>query len=107
MADPPHRLQGREQLFARPVLIISADELNFGPGGLSVVVPFTTRDRGLALHVPFDPPEGGLSNHSVLMSEQLHAADHSRLMTRLGRVSDRTLHEVEDRLRIVLDLHSA
>ena len=91
---------------ARPVLIISADQINFGPGGLSVVIPFTTRDRGLALHVPVDPPEGGLAHHSVLLTEQLHAADHTRLVTRLGRLSDQTLHEVEDLLRIVLNLDS-
>ncbi len=104
LADPPRLLQGREQLGRRPVLVISADQLNHGPAGLSIVVPFTTRDRGLPLHVVVDPPDGGLTEHSVLMIEQLHAADHTRFAQLLGRVTGVTLLEVEDRLRIALDL---
>jgi mRNA interferase MazF len=107
LADPPRGIQGREQLGSRPVLVISADEINHGPAGLSVVVPFTTRDRGVPLHVPVDPPEGGLAQHSVLLPEQLHAADQARLVKRLGKVSDRTLRELEDRLRIVLSFDAS
>ena len=91
----------------RPVLIVSADEINHGPSGLSIVVPFTTRDRGVALHVPVDPPEGGLSEHSVLLPEQVHAADQARLVKLMGKVSERTLRQIEDRLRIVLSLDAA
>lgn len=104
LADPPRQLQGREQLGARPVLVVSADEINRGPSGLSVVVPFTTRDRRIALHVRVAPPEGGLTEHSVLLPEQVHAADHARLRQRLGLVSAETLRNVEDSLRIVLSL---
>jgi mRNA interferase MazF len=104
LANPPRQLQGHEQLGARPVLVVSVDELNHGPSGLSVVVPFTTRDRGIALHVSVDPPEGGLTEHSVLLPEQIHAADQSRLVKLLGQVNAETLHNVEDRLRIVLNL---
>jgi mRNA interferase MazF len=104
MADPPRLLQGREQERGRPVLVISADDINAGPSGLSVVVPFTSRDRGVALHVPMDPPEGGLTERSVLLPEQVHAADQGRLSRRMGRVTDETLRVIEDRLRIVLGL---
>jgi len=104
LADPPRQLQGREQLGPRPVLVISTDEINRGPSALSVVVPFTTRDRGLNLHVRVDPPEGGLSEHSVLLPEQIHAADQQRLVKLLGTVTEDTLRTIEDRLRIVLGL---
>jgi mRNA interferase MazF len=104
LADPPRGLQGHEQQGARPVLVISDDAINHGPSGLSVVVPFTTRDHRIDLHVPVDPPEGGLTQHSVLLTEQLHAADQTRLTKLLGQVSDRTLHALEDRLRIALGL---
>ena len=104
LAEPPRQLQGREQLGARPVLVVSVDALNRGPSGLSVVVPFTTRDRGVALHIVVDPPEGGLSEHSVLLPEQIHAADQQRLVKLLGQVTADTLRRVEDRLRIVLGL---
>src|ERR1700737_2695129 len=98
MADPPRLLQGREQQGARPVLVVSDDEINRSPSGLSVVVPFTTRDRGVALHVPVDPPEGGLTEHSLLLPEQVHATDQARLARLLGRVTEGTLRSVEDRL---------
>jgi mRNA interferase MazF len=107
MAAPPRLLQGHEQQGTRPVLIVSANEINRGPSQLSIVVPFTTRDRGVDLHIPVDPPEGGLSEHSVLLPEQIHAADQDRLVHRLGEVSEQTLREVEDRLRIVLSLEGA
>lgn len=107
LADPPRQLQGREQQGPRPVLVVSADAINRGPSGLSVVVPLTTRDRGVALHVPIDPPEGGLSQHSVLLPEQVHAADQARLVQRLGHVSAETLRQIEDRLRLVLSLDGA
>jgi mRNA interferase MazF len=103
-AEPPRELRGREEAGGRPVLIVSADEINQGPSNLCIVVPFTTRDRGILLHVPVDPPEGGLTVHSVLLVEQVHATDQGRLANLLGRVSPQTLGQVEDHLRIALGL---
>jgi mRNA interferase MazF len=107
LADPARDVIGHEQIGRRPVLIVSADQFNRAAGGwwpLAVVVPLTTRDRGIALHVPIQPPEGGLRQASVLLPEQLYAADQRRLVERWGRVFEATLRQVEDRLRIVLDL---
>ena len=107
LADPARGVAGHEQAGRRPVLIVSADAFNRAaptPWALVVVVPLTTRDRGIALHVPIHPPEGGLRQPSVLLPEQLYAADQRRLVERWGRVSEHTLRQVEDRLRIVLDL---
>jgi mRNA interferase MazF len=86
------------------VLVVSADAINQGPSGLSVVVPLTTRDRGVTLHVVLEPPEGGVRQRSVILPEQIHAADQARLVERWGSISQDTLRLVEDRLRIVLDL---
>lgn len=107
LADPARGVAGHEQAGRRPVLIVSADAFNRAaptPWALVVVVPLTTRNRGIALHVPIQPPEGGLRQPSVLLPEQLYAADQRRLVERWGRVSEATLRQVEDRLRIVLDL---
>jgi len=86
------------------VLVLSADAINRGPSGLSIVVPLSTRDRGIKLHLVVEPPEGGLRQRRVVIPEQIHAADQSRLVERWGMISDQTLRLVEDRLRIVLDL---
>ena len=103
-AEPPRELQGREQAGGRPVLVVSADAINKGPSNLSIVVPFTTRDRGVLLHIPVDPPQGGLTEHSVLLVEQVHATDQRRLAKLMGQVSSQTLRQVEDHLRIALSL---
>jgi len=107
LADPAREVLGHEQMGRRPVLIVSADQFNRAAGApwpLVVVVPLSTRDRGIALQVPIQPPEGGLREASVLLPEQLYAADQRRLVERWGRVSEATLRQVEDRLRVVLDL---
>jgi mRNA interferase MazF len=106
LADPAH-IVGYEQLGRRPVLVVSADRLNHaavGTWALSIVVPFTTREREIDLHVRVQPPEGGLRQPSVLLPEQVSAFDQRRLLERWGRVSEATLLQVADRLRVVLDL---
>ena len=101
---PVRALHGPEQHGQRPVLIVSAAAINRGPSNLAVVVPLTTRDRGVALHVPIDAPEGGLRTRSVALPEQIHVVAQERLIERWGHVSTATMRELEDRLRIVLDL---
>ena len=104
LEQPARGLLGHEQQGQRPVVIVSGAGVNDGPWPLVVVVPLTTRDRGVALHVGIEPPDGGLRTRSVVLVEQIHAADRERLVEHWGRVSPATMREIEDRLRIVLDL---
>jgi mRNA interferase MazF len=100
---PARDLVGHEQQGQRPVVIVSSDAIN-ASWPLAVVVPLTTRDRGLSLHLALDPPDGGLRHRSVALVEQIRAVDRTRLVERWGRVSPSKMRELEDRLRIVLDL---
>jgi len=95
---------GREQAGARPALIISVDLFNEGPAELVVAVPITRTPRGIRWHVPVRPPEGGLVATSFLQCDNVRAVSKQRLKRRRGRVSDGTLRQVEDRLRILLGL---
>jgi len=104
LEQPAKDLIGHEQLGQRPVVIVSGAGINAGPWPLVVVVPLTTRDRGIPLHVPIQPPDGGLRTRSVALVEQVHAADRQRLVERRGRVSPAVMRDIDDRLRIVLDL---
>jgi mRNA interferase MazF len=101
---PARDLVGHEQQGQRAVVVVSSDAINAGPWPLVVVVPLTTHDRGMPLHVALDPPDGGLRSRSVALVEQIHAVDRLRLVERWGRVSLSKMRELEDRLRIVLDL---
>jgi mRNA interferase MazF len=95
---------GREQAGRRPVLIVSDDALNSSRRGLVVVIPVTGTIRGLPTHVPVAPPEGGLTKRSVLMIEQFRSVSKQRLGRRQGVVTQQTLEQVEEILRLSLGL---
>lgn len=97
--------KGHEQAGARPVVIISTDAFNHGPSGLTVVVPLTRTERNVPLHVRVDPPEGGLSEVSIAMCDQLRTISRDRFRgAGRGFLSPDTMAEIEDRIRILLDL---
>jgi mRNA interferase MazF len=96
--------RGHEQSGVRPALVVSVDTFNHGPAGLAVVLPVTSRGKGIALHVSVDPPEAGLTMRSFIKAEDVRSVAVERLTHRLGQVSRATMDQVEDRLRILLDL---
>jgi len=95
---------GHEQAGARPALILSADPFNEGPAELVVAVPITRTDRKVRWHVAVKPPQGGLVAESFIQCENIRSVSKRRLKRRRGRVSEETLQQVEDRLRILLGL---
>lgn len=97
--------RGHEQAGDRPVLILSTNVFNHGPADLVFVVPVTRTNRRIPLHVPVEPPEGGLTARSYLLCDAMRSISKERLGQRAwGVVSSRTLAQVEDRLRILLEL---
>jgi mRNA interferase MazF len=97
--------RGHEQSGQRPVLVVSPDPINQGPGDLVIAVPFTTRRRGIPTHVEVRPPDGGLRDISFAMCEQIRSLATERLgASPLGTVSATVLDSVESRLRLLLVL---
>ncbi|MEW5826489.1 MAG: type II toxin-antitoxin system PemK/MazF family toxin [Candidatus Bipolaricaulota bacterium] len=96
--------RGHEIHGTRPCLIISVDEFNQGPGELVVVLPATTAETRIPFHVRVDPPEAGVAKTTFVKTEQPRCVSTARLARHLGRVRPETLRQVEDRLRILLDL---
>ena len=113
MADP-HRgeiwladlnpTRGREQTGRRPVLILSVDSFNAGPADLVVVLPITSTLRDIPLHVHIRKGDGGIRNDSAILCEAVRSISKDRLISRGGLLSWEAITEVEDRLRILLDL---
>ena len=97
--------QGHEQSGIRPALIVSEDTFNNGPADLVIVVPITSVGKGIPFHVEIKPPESGLTMRSFIKCEEIRCVSKQRLSQRLGEVSKRTIENVEDRIKIVLDLH--
>ena len=100
----PDPTQGREQAGKRPALVVSADLLNSSPAELVIVLPITSKDKGIRSHVRIEPPEGGLKAVSFAKCEDVRSVSVSRLMKCWGQVSRTTMTDVEDRLRILMEL---
>jgi mRNA interferase MazF len=96
--------RGREQAGTRPVVVVSSDAFNRGPGDLVVALPVTTHERRVKLHVPVDAGEGGLLFRSVILCDNLRSVSKERLIRRFGAISPATMEAVEDRLRVLLSL---
>jgi mRNA interferase MazF len=96
--------RGHEQAGTRPCAIISLDQFNHGPAGLVVVLPLTTTYRGIPLHVEVQPPDGGVRLRSFVKCEDIRSIASERLIERWGSLSPSVLAEIEDRLRILLQL---
>ena len=95
---------GHEQGGRRLGLVISVDPFNQGSAGIVVMIHITPAARGIPFHVEVDPPEGGVRKRSFIKCEDLRSVSTERLWRRVGKVSPKTLMEVEDRLRILLNL---
>jgi len=96
--------RGREQTGRRPVLVVSVDFFNAGPADLLVVLPLTSTLRDIPLHVKIDKGDGGVRKESVILCEAIRSISKDRLVSKWGTLSREALAEVEDRLRILLDL---
>lgn len=98
----PDPTRGSEQAKARPFVIVSVDQLNRSPVGLSLAVPLTRTDFRNALHLEIAPPEGGLRERSFAMPEQLRALAHERVTRKPGTLRARTMAELLRRCRLLL-----
>jgi mRNA interferase MazF len=96
--------RGREPFGRRPALIVSVDLFNQGPADLVVILPVTSKEKGIPFHLIIEPPESGLSKTSFIKCEDIRSIAKERLLKRVGKISNRTLTDVEDRLRILLSL---
>jgi mRNA interferase MazF len=84
-------------------LIVSVDPFHQGPSGLVIVVPISTKDKKGRLQVPVEAGEGGLSAKSFIKCEAIRSISTERLFRRWGVVRSSIMHEVEDRLRILIN----
>jgi mRNA interferase MazF len=96
--------RGREQTGRRPVLVLSVDFFNAGPADLIAVLPLSSTQRDIPLHVKVSKGDGGTKNDCVILCEAIRAVSKERLISRWGVLSQEVMAEVEDRLRILLDL---
>ena len=95
---------GHEQAGQRPMLVVSPPGFSNGPLPLVLVLPVTTNLRPLPSRVPLLPPEGGVTRPSIILCEGIRSISHERLQRRMGTAGAETMQEVQDRLRILMNL---
>ena len=97
--------RGHEQAGRRPVLIISTNTFNHGPADLVFILPLTQTNRHIPLHVSVASPEGGLKARSYILCDAGRSIAKERLSgSAWGRISAKTMNQVEYRLRTLLEL---
>lgn len=96
---------GTESGKTRPVLVIQSNLLNkFHPS--TIICPITTSIRkGVKiLRVDVKKGTGGLGKESSIMIDQARAIDNKRFVKKLGDLPPKLASQVEENLKIVLDL---
>lgn len=98
--------EGSEQAGIRPVIVVSRDAINqFSP--VIVVVPLTSAKnvkRSYPNNVLIPAGQGGLTADSVALGGQVRAITKARLLRRRGSLPPDVMGQVEQILRITLDL---
>lgn len=96
---------GYEVTKKRPCLVISSDEINKHASTI-IVLPFSSQmPRILGPERIFVPSYmTGLQKDSVILAYQIRSIDKTRLFKKIGRLSEEKLFEIENALRLVLEL---
>ena len=99
----PH---GSEPGYRRPILVLQADAFNRSLIQTVVVVPLSTNVRLSSApgNVLCRRKDTGLKKDSVANVSQLTVIDRSRLVEKASSLSARLLTQVEDGVRLVLEL---
>jgi mRNA interferase MazF len=95
---------GHEQAGTRPAVIVSANGFNQSGAGLTIVAPMTRVYKGVPWHVQVNPPEGRVRDTCYIKCDDVRSISTERLIKRWGVLSVRTMGEVADHLRVILQL---
>lgn len=96
---------GSEQGGKRPVLVLQNNDGNFFSSTL-IIAPLTTRvykKQDLPTHYTIEKAKG-LMYPSIVMLEQIRTIDKKRIISYLGKVSKDQMEEIDDHIRVSLDL---
>ncbi|MFO1522465.1 MAG: type II toxin-antitoxin system PemK/MazF family toxin [Kiritimatiellia bacterium] len=99
----PH---GSEPGYRRPILIVQADTFN-GSAIKTVLCAVITSNMNLALapgNVPITARSSGLPKPSVVNVSQLVTLDRTLMTDRIKKLDPETMKQVDDGLRLVMNI---
>ena len=95
---------GSEQGKARPALIIQNDIGNLYSPVLIVAALTSGEEARYDVQVEVRAPEGGLHHNSIVLLNQIRTIDKRRVGRYWGRLSARTMRQVDEAIKISLGL---
>jgi mRNA interferase MazF len=98
--------RGSEPGHRRPVVVISADSFNTSRIRTVVVAAITTSERARRApgNVPLHAGQAGLDRDCAVNVSQLLTLDKDLLERSIGALGERELEQLDEGLRLVLDL---
>lgn len=94
---------GHEAGFARPTVIVTAQEaLDANPSVLQVV-PVTSKLRGYRTDVPLAPGSSGLQIASLAQCQHIRSVSVARIVEIVGQVSPVELRQIRKVLGLLMD----
>ncbi|MGE4425055.1 MAG: type II toxin-antitoxin system PemK/MazF family toxin [Solirubrobacteraceae bacterium] len=93
-------IRGSEIAKTRPVLILSVDQINHSPAGLSICVPLTTTPHTTRVRIELPTGDRGQTRVSHADALQVRSLSHDRLTERIARAPDDACSEVARRLAL-------
>ncbi len=96
---------GKEISKTRPAVIISNDKNNQFSGTITIL-PITSQnlERIYPFEVFLAKGTGGLPKDSKVKADQIRTIDRTRILTRIGRVRPNEIAEIDEAIKIHLDL---
>lgn len=96
---------GSEITKKRPCLVISSDEFN-NVSPLVIVLPVSSQIHQISgpERILLPRKNTRLKKDSIILINHIRALDKGRLSKKIGELSEEILREVEDGIKIVLDL---
>jgi mRNA interferase MazF len=90
----------------RPALVLQSDLVNEAGYPSTIVIPSTTRlvENAGILRFRLKKGHGGVTRDSDLLLGQLIAVSNESFRHEIGALPESSLNEVENRIRIILDL---
>ena len=96
---------GKEISKTRPVLILSNNKSNEFSGTVTIL-PITSKniDKTYPFEVFLKKGSGNLPKNSKIKADQIRTVDKSRMIKRIGVLEEENIKEVEQAIKIHLDL---
>lgn len=95
--------RGSEQAGKRPALVIQNDIGN-ERASTTIVAAISSSLKIFPMNVKIEPPDGRLEFPSIVKTSQILTVDKKRLEKKIGQLSKEKMEEVDQAIKLSLDL---